>query len=98
MIYYKLETELKGCALQKMEESIPPLIQKITEIIELCNSEEEITEKLEEEIPFRMINWKTSFSNLPEYQIEFDASKYCTIIINIKDVIREFKIRKILNE
>ena len=95
MIYYRLETELIGKALLKMQESIPPLIEKITDIMESVNSTDEFISELEE-LSYRVIEWKTSKSNLPEFQVEIDVSSLCTIILNVKDIERDMKIRKIL--
>ena len=95
MIYYRLETELIGKALLKMQESIPPLIEKITDIMESVNSTDEFISELEE-LSYRVIEWKTSKSNLPEFQVEIDISSLCTIILNVKDIERDMKIRKIL--
>ena len=95
MIYYILETELSGKNLLKMQESIPPLIEKITDIMESVNSTDEFISELEE-LSYRVIEWKTSKSNLPEFQVEIDISSLCTIILNVKDIERDMKIRKIL--
>lgn len=95
MIYYRLETELSGKALLKMQESIPPLIEKITDVMESVNSTDEFISELEE-LSYRVIEWKTSKSNLPEFQVEIDVSSLCTIILNVKDIERDMKIRKIL--
>ena len=95
MIYYILETELSGKNLLKMQESIPPLIEKITDIMESVNSTDEFISELEE-LSYRVIEWKTSKSNLPEFQVEIDVSSLCTIILNVKDIERDMKIRKIL--
>jgi len=95
MIYYKLETELSGKALLKMQESIPPLIERITYIMESVNSTDEFISE-SEEISYRVVEWKKSKSNLPEFQVEIDISKLCTIILNIKDIDRDMKIRKLL--
>ena len=95
MIYYRLETELSGKPLLKMQESIPPLIEKITDVMESVNSTDEFISELEE-LSYRVIEWKTSKSNLPEFQVEIDVSSLCTIILNVKDIERDMKIRKIL--
>jgi len=94
-MFYTIDTKLKGDPLNKMIESIPPIIRTISDISESSNSIEEFIMKMDY-LPFSSINWINS-SSLEEYDIIIVTSNYFSFKINIKGFIRNLKIDKLLN-
>ena len=99
MIYYKLDTKLTGKALDKMQETIPPLMEFITNLVESHDSIEEILSDMKETLPYNTSNW-LEHNWVPEYEVHLHLSRSgifpCHAIFNFKDVIRDMKIKKIL--
>ena len=102
MIYYKLETNLKGKSLTKMQETIPPLIELITEIIEEASSIDDAIKSIEC-LSFKVSSWKIPRSKaylIPENELWLwlsnTSSTHCKVIFNMKDAVRDFKIKNLL--
>ena len=99
MIYYKLETKLTGKALLKMEDSIPPLIQHMTDLVDECDSIDNLLDKVND-LPFNTLTWINSES-VPEYEVWILLSRssmnlYQTkAIFDMRDLVRDFKIKKL---
>lgn len=98
MIYYKLDTKLTGKALDKMQETIPPLMEFITNLVDSQDSIENIISELKEKAPYSISNWIED-SWIPEYEVHLHLSRGlfpCHAILNFKDVVRDMKIKKVL--
>lgn len=99
MIYYKLYTKLTGKALDKMQETIPPLMDFITHLVDSQESIESIISEIKEKVPYDISNWIED-SWIPEYEVHLHLSRSvlfpCHAIFNFKDVIRDMKIKKVL--
>jgi hypothetical protein len=95
MIYYKLDTKLTGKALDKMQETIPPLMEFITNLVESHDTVEDIISDMKENLPYNTSNWIEN-NWVPEYEVHLYISDPCHAIFNFKDVIRDMKIKKLL--
>lgn len=99
MIYYRLETKLKGRALDKMMESIPPIIQYASNIIEQYSTVEDIINEMKELLPYNITNWM-EHKWIPEFEVNIHINTSSNfgvhVIFDFRDVIRDIKIKKIL--
>jgi hypothetical protein len=99
MIYYKLDTKLTGKALDKMQETIPPLMEFITNLVESHDTVEDIISDMQETLPYNTSNWIEN-NWVPEYEVHLHLNRSgtfpCHAIFDFKDVIRDMKIKKIL--
>ena len=99
MIYYKLDTKLTGKALDKMQETIPPLMEFITNLVESHDTVEDIISDMQETLPYDTSNWIEN-NWVPEYEVHLHLNRSgtfpCHAIFNFKDVIRDMKIKKVL--
>lgn len=102
MIYYKLDTKLTGKSLDKMQETIPPLIQLITDIVDSNETVESIIHELKEQLPYPVSNWMDDWYVTNEYEVHIHLSRSSmfptSVILNFKDVIRNLKIKEILKD
>ena len=100
MIYYKLETNLKGKALDKMQETIPPIMQYASNIIEQYSTVEDIINGMKE-LPYETSNW-IDHQWVPEFEVHIHLSRSssfgCRAVFDFKDVIRDIKINEILSK
>ena len=94
-MFYTIDTKLKGDPLNKMIESIPPIIRTISDISESSNSIEEFIMKMDY-LPFSSINWLTS-DYLKEFEIKISPSNSFSFLISIKGFVRNLTIDKLLN-
>ena len=99
MIYYKLDTKLTGKALDKMQETIPPLMEFITNLVDSHDTVEDIISDMKENLPYSISNWLEN-ERIPEYEVHLHLSRSglfgCHAIFDFKDVIRDMKIKKLL--
>jgi hypothetical protein len=100
MIYYKLDTKLTGKALDKMQETIPPLMEFITNLVDSHDTIEDIISDMKENLPYNTSNWLEN-DWVPEYEVHLHLSRSssfgCHAIFDFKDVIRDMKIKKLLD-
>jgi hypothetical protein len=99
MIYYKLDTKLTGKALDKMQETIPPLMEFITNLVDSHDTFEDIISDMKENLPYKTSNWLKN-DWVPEYEVHLHLNRSglfpCNAIFGFKDVIRDKKIKKLL--
>jgi hypothetical protein len=102
MIYYKLDTKLTGTALDKMQETIPPLMEFITNLVDSHDTVEDIISDMKENLPYNTSNW-IEHDWVPEYEVHLHLNRSgsfgCHAIFDFKDVvrdIRDMKIKKLL--
>ena len=94
-MYYTIDSKLKGEALNKMVESIPPLINTISDIEESSDSIQDFISKIDS-LPFPSTNWLTS-DYLKEFEIKISPSNSFSFLISIKGFVRNLTIDKLLN-
>jgi hypothetical protein len=99
MIYYKLDTKLTGKALDKMQENIPPLMEFITNLVDSHDTVEDIISDMKENLPYNTSNWLDN-NWVPEYEVHLHLNRSglfgCHAIFDFKDVVRDMKIKKLL--
>ncbi len=102
MIYYKLETKLTGKSLSKMIETIPPLIQLITNIVEENEAVETIINEMKKQLPYSVSNWLEDWWITNQYEVRINLQSsvlfQTIIILDFKDVIRDLKIKEVLKD
>ena len=103
MISYRLDTNLNQKALQKMEETIPPLVGLLTDILLQSNSLDELLLSIKENCPFDVHTWIEA-THIPtnEVWIYLSASSIinCRMVLDLTGFItslnRENQLKKLL--
>jgi hypothetical protein len=99
MISYKLESNLSPSALQVMEESIPPLLVILTDIVEESSSVEEVIMLTQIRVPFTVNFWLRD-DYVPENEIWIRLSNTgaasCKMVIDAKSIYRDYQLKKLL--
>jgi superfamily I DNA and RNA helicase len=99
MISYRLESNLNEWALNKMEETIHPLVALITDFVEESNSIDELISLIIENVPFNVSTWLKQ-DYVPENEIwkwlSNTGSSNCKMVIEVKSIYRDYQLKKIL--